>query len=248
MDSLPVQQDRKLYTFKNGKTKKAHYTVEDWKQHIIERTLIHPITGCWIWQKAILQPSKANPSGGGYGMITFYENGKQKMRTVHRVAYELWVGPIPEGREICHSDLFCYSKACCNPDHLYAGTRQQNARDAAAAGKYNSSGAHKRGKKIYGDGKTRRFFLEGTQPEGWTRSPQKDYSVKLYGNGVERGFFKIGKEPAGWHRLIIGGPTGSKWYTDGLENIRIYPGESIPEGYRPGHTNWNPIRRKTLNG
>jgi hypothetical protein len=33
----------------------------------------------------------------------------------HRVAYMLFVGPIPEGLD---PDHLCYLKACCNPYHL----------------------------------------------------------------------------------------------------------------------------------
>jgi len=196
------------------KSKLKNYTVDDWKRHIYERVLIHPQTQCWIWQLALLKPSIANPSGGGYGMMQFYVDGKAKMRTVHRVAYELWVGPIPASREICHHDRLCTSKACCNPDHLYAGTSQQNLHDAYASGFDPASVT--RGKKAFTDGNTSQFCLPGQEPKGWRPGMTGDQ-----------------------------GRRGSKWYTDGVKSIRVYPSETIPDGYQPGLAKKT---RKNING
>ena len=45
------------------------------------------------------------------------------MQMAHRIAYEEWVGPIPDGMEIDH---VCRNRACCNPKHLRLATRKQN--------------------------------------------------------------------------------------------------------------------------
>jgi hypothetical protein len=250
VDSLPVQQKQKRGPYKghtvyardrNRKFPKKlrDFTADDWKQRIYERVLIHPVTGCWIWQKAILKPSKANPSAGGYGMMYFYEDGKAKMRLVHNVTYTLWVGPIPPGRDICHYDPLCNSKACCNPDHLYAGTTRMNVKDSAAKGWEPFGGVTPRpkGTLLYLNGDEKAYFLEGQQPEGWERAVQ-DYNPKLYTDGTERALFRIGQEPAGWKRLFVGRDCvkGSKWYTDGQKNIHVFPGDLIPTGWRPGKT------------
>jgi hypothetical protein len=42
---------------------------------------------------------------------------------VHRLAYEVFVGPIPDGLQIDH---LCRQRACCNPDHLEAVTCRVN--------------------------------------------------------------------------------------------------------------------------
>jgi hypothetical protein len=59
----------------------------------------------------------------GYGRLGV--NG----RTVgaHRVAYEVWVGPIPDGFDIDH---LCGVRDCIEPTHLEAVTHRENLRRA----------------------------------------------------------------------------------------------------------------------
>lgn len=72
--------------------------------------------GCWTWRGERYQR--------GYGQ--FWSNGK--LRRAHRVAYELLVGPIPEGLWVLHH---CDNPPCIRPDHLWLGTRQDNMTDMA---------------------------------------------------------------------------------------------------------------------
>lgn len=55
----------------------------------------------------------------GYGML----NIGGKIRSAHRVAYEMYVGPIPAGREIDH---LCRNTSCVKPEHLEAVTHKEN--------------------------------------------------------------------------------------------------------------------------
>ena len=48
-------------------------------------------------------------------------------RYVHVVAYELLVGPVPEGLELDH---LCRVRHCFNPDHLEPVTHAENIRRA----------------------------------------------------------------------------------------------------------------------
>lgn len=49
----------------------------------------------------------------------------KKLRA-HRIAYQLIVGPIEEGKLILHA---CDNRLCCNPAHLRQGTNQENIQD-----------------------------------------------------------------------------------------------------------------------
>lgn len=66
---------------------------------------------CWVWTAAM--------ATGGYGAFGV---GRRKVYA-HRFAYELLVGPIPEGLEIDH---LCRVRACVNPTHLEAVTHREN--------------------------------------------------------------------------------------------------------------------------
>jgi len=67
---------------------------------------------CWLWT--------GKPSTGGYGRIGTV--GK-KLAPVHRVAYELLRGPVPDGLVLDH---LCRVRHCVNPDHLEPVTQREN--------------------------------------------------------------------------------------------------------------------------
>lgn len=79
-------------------------------------------TGCLEWQGA------RQKSGGNYGLVMDGDT----LRKTHRVAYELWVGPIPEGMWVLHR---CDNPPCIEPTHLFLGNASDNARDAFNKGR-----------------------------------------------------------------------------------------------------------------
>ena len=72
---------------------------------------------CWEFQGCRLFE-------GGYGQIKW--SGKNK--AVHRVAYELEIGPIPDGMTLDH---LCQNTGCVRPSHLEAVTVEENIRRRA---------------------------------------------------------------------------------------------------------------------
>lgn len=79
---------------------------------------------CWIWTASI--------TSEGYGQLGI---GNRVLRA-HRVSYETFVGPIPEGMTVdhlCHNAAVCEGgrdcphRRCMNPTHLGLATRGGNA-------------------------------------------------------------------------------------------------------------------------
>lgn len=66
---------------------------------------------CWLWLGARTR--------GGYGLFRL-----KKMRSAHRVVYEMMVGRIPDGYDLDH---LCRVRHCVNPAHLEPVTERENA-------------------------------------------------------------------------------------------------------------------------
>jgi HNH endonuclease len=58
----------------------------------------------------------------GYGKFRGKDGGTT---SAHRVVWETFVGPIPEGMDLDH---LCRNRKCVNPDHLEPVTRRENLR------------------------------------------------------------------------------------------------------------------------
>ena len=87
-------------------------SVEDSLLFYIDNTVV----GCWEWG----------------GSLTDTGYGKFAGKFAHRLAYETWVGPIPEGHVVRHK---CDNPPCINPDHLETGTYADNNRDTSERGR-----------------------------------------------------------------------------------------------------------------
>jgi hypothetical protein len=70
---------------------------------------------CWLWTGA--------KDSSGYGQMRGEGGIHAKVEQAHRIAWQIFRGPIPAGLEIDH---LCEVKACVNPDHLEPLTQAQN--------------------------------------------------------------------------------------------------------------------------
>jgi hypothetical protein len=86
--------------------------------------------GCWLWSRSTDEH--------GYGTLR-WPTSRDKIRKVHRIAYELTQGAIPPGMQVLHR---CDVPTCIRPSHLFLGTHTDNMRDMARKGRTNYGPAH----------------------------------------------------------------------------------------------------------
>lgn len=73
-------------------------------------SVLDPKTSCVIWQSC---------NERGYGVIKY----QGKLRKTHRLAYEVYIGPLEPGSVVHHT---CSVRACINPKHLQQISSQNN--------------------------------------------------------------------------------------------------------------------------
>src|ERR1044072_2511696 len=104
---------------------------------------IHPSLGqCWIWSGLV------TPLGYGH----FRVDGRRTY--THRFSFELNIGPIPKGLCVLHS---CDNPNCCNPKHLFLGTRLDNNKDRTSKGRDGGHKGTKNGKAKLTEKEARAF-------------------------------------------------------------------------------------------
>lgn len=78
---------------------------------------------CWLWTGTV--------SGAGYGYFS--------QKRVHRMAWEMLRGPIPDGLVIDH---ICRVRLCLNPDHLRVITQIENCLAGVSPMAINARATH----------------------------------------------------------------------------------------------------------
>lgn len=126
-------------------------------------------SACWIWKGYISRR---------YGVISM---NNKPMRS-NRAAWILNFGSIPSGMVVCHA---CDNPLCCNPNHLFLGTPQDNNEDKL-----------RKGRHTYGE-KTASSILKYRDVQEIRRHP------KVRGSGVQLAK-KYGVSPATISAIRVG--------------------------------------------
>lgn len=93
-------------------------------EEFLKRVVVTTSDLCWPW--------RFGKTKDGYGNMKVM--GKEVR--AHRLSYELFIGPIPEGLNVLHH---CDNPPCCNPAHLFVGTQKDNMIDCRDKGRLNSA-------------------------------------------------------------------------------------------------------------
>src|SRR5687767_10789272 len=97
------------------------------QERIVAKVSVNQQSGCWVWTGSMYRSGYAQIRMGGRG---------GPLRRAHRVAFEIFRGPIPDGLELDH---LCRVKACVNPWHLEPVTHAENMLRGDGWGSQNAS-------------------------------------------------------------------------------------------------------------
>lgn len=93
------------------------------EKRLLSRLITNNDSGCWEWQGSV--------SDFGHGRIWY----NKKVHRTHRIAHELWIGPVPSDNVVRH---ICDNPRCCNPKHLTLGTVADNNYDTVARNRHKT--------------------------------------------------------------------------------------------------------------
>lgn len=116
------------------------------RARLLTRTERDETTGCWIWT--------GGKTTKGYASINAFGGPTR----AHRVAYRLFVGEIPEGKELDH---LCRTPACINPDHLEPVTHAVNVKRGRVGANMRDRTHCKQGHEFTEENTGRRSDCEG---------------------------------------------------------------------------------------
>lgn len=98
-------------------------------------------SGCWLFTGFL--------NDGGYGVMA---DAQARTRPAHRLAYEAFVGPIPEGLQLdhlchtrdtkCRGGATCPHRRCVNPAHLEPVTQRENTLRGVSFSAVNATKTH----------------------------------------------------------------------------------------------------------
>lgn len=93
-------------------------------ERIMEKVVIEA-SGCWVFQ------GSRQEKGHGLIRVGSRRDNTTRLWKAHRVVYEHFIGPIPDGLVLDH--VVCTNPPCVNPWHLEPVTHGENTRRARLA-------------------------------------------------------------------------------------------------------------------
>jgi hypothetical protein len=94
--------------------------VDDLAHILFEKVVVEPEFHCWEWQGRISGGKKQK------GRPILCVQGKVILAS--RLAYAVFVGPLPKGKLVCH--VCDNGEHCVSPSHMYVGSHKTNQNDA----------------------------------------------------------------------------------------------------------------------
>ena len=134
--------------------------------------------GCWWWTGGM--------DGHGYGSINIRDSLGKRSTKAYKVAYELFIGPVPLGLWLdhtchkkgeCAGGKTCLHRRCVNPHHLEPVTQAENKRRGNGG---LNTGAKNRAKTHC--------------PQGHEYTPDNTYTNKSGGRQCKRCLYLGGKD------------------------------------------------------
>ena len=123
-------------------------------------TKVHKTSGCWLWT--------GTPNEHGYGRIN---RGKGIRVYAHRLSWELVNGSLLEELCVLHK---CDTPLCVRPDHLFLGTRVDNAADRDKKGRLGDRKGESSNRAKLTDGQVRDIRSRREQSQ---RALAKEFGV-----------------------------------------------------------------------
>lgn len=119
------------------------------RERLLSQLIIDTETGCVLWT--------GNLSEGGYGRTTI----GGRMQTVHRVMWEMFEGPIPDGFHLDHvKSRGCFNRHCASIAHLEPVTPRENARRSDCITTVQANKTHCDNKHLFDEANT--YVIPGT--------------------------------------------------------------------------------------
>ncbi len=95
------------------------------------------LAGCWEWTASL--------NTHGYGQFVLHPYLRRIPFSAHRVSYFLAHKKLPQNIQVCHH---CDNRKCCNPQHLFLGTHQDNVDDCVRKGRQTRTRGEAHGNAI----------------------------------------------------------------------------------------------------